>query len=276
MDPQAVRRIVSQVIRRVAEKMGVDGRKGRLIAVFTGASADFAQSVDQIRGLILDGYRVETVLSEAAEAIYGATLREMIEGFPQIAPVSETRWVTAADDALGVVVPMLSLNTLSRIALLMADNKPTNIILRALFTGRPVLLVPNGALVRAPHWQAKAGGSQAPALAAAVEERLSAVGRYGAQIVDVNAIRRTVAAWSRNAAGPAAGPVPAATSGNGAGPIRAASTVVSAAQVRLAHSAGADLVITAQARVTPLARDLALRYGVALVREAHWKEMHER
>ncbi len=267
MDAQTVGRIVDQVIRRVAENIGADGRKGRLIAVFTGASADFAQCVDQIRGLVLDGYRVETVLSEAAEAIFGETLRQMLAGFPQIAPVSETRWVTAADNALGVVVPMLSLNTLSRIALLMADNKPTNIILRALFTGRPVLMVPNGAVARAPHWQAKAGGSQAPALAAAVEERLAAVGRYGAQIVAVNAIRRTVAAWSRGIAGPAAATFPAANSSTGAGFIRAGSTVVSAAQVRLAHSAGADLVIAPQARVTPLARDLASRYGVALVHE---------
>lgn len=263
MNSSAYRQLVKAVVGRVAVKLGADGRKGRLVAVFTGASADFSQAVAQVRGLVLDGYHIEMILSEAAEALYGTALREMLGGFPHIRPVDETRWITAADDAVAVVVPMLSLNTLSQITLLTAGNRPTNIILRALFNGRPVMAAQNGALPHAHHWRPLAGVVQPAALTAAVDARLKTFAAFGGRAVAVGDLRRTVAALdSKRSALPSGQPDPGTVATRR--PLRPASAVVTASQVQTAHAAGADLLLPLGAKVTPLAREMAQRHGVGL------------
>ncbi len=54
--------------------------------------------------------------------------------------MEESKWLHTLKESCAVVVPMLSLNTLSKLALLLADNFASNIILHALFAGKPVLL----------------------------------------------------------------------------------------------------------------------------------------
>ena len=58
--------------------------------------------------------------------------------------MEESKWLLTLKDSCAVIVPMLSLNTLSKLALLVADNFASNIILHALFAGKPVLLARNG------------------------------------------------------------------------------------------------------------------------------------
>jgi hypothetical protein len=264
MTPADLRQFIEAVVARVAARLGADGRKGRLVTVFTGASADFSQAVQQVRGLVMDGYHIETVFSEAAEALYGPRLREMLGGLPHIRAVDDARWITAADDAVAVVVPLLSLNTLSRISLLMADNRPTNIILRALFNGRPVVAAQNGVLPHIPHWRAAAGALQPPALKAVVGERLQTFGTYGGRAVDIGELRNAVAALNQPLARP---PIAVKTQVSPAPvrrTLRPATAIVTASQVRMAHAAGADLVVSTGVKVTPLARELAQRHGVAL------------
>lgn len=263
MNRAAYRQLIETIVGRVAVHLGADGRKGRLVAVFTGASADFSRAVDQVRGLIINGFRIEMILSETAEALYGPTLRDMLGGFPHLSPVDETHWITAADDAMAVVVPMLSLNTLSQVCLLTAGNRPANIILQALFSGRPVVAAQNGVLPTAHHWRAVAGANQPTALKAAVTERLRTFATYGGQAVDVGNLRRSVAAlypkrptWK----------VPAANHGVTLSrkALRLTSAVVTATQVQMARIQKADLILPSGAKVTPLARELAQRHGVTL------------
>jgi hypothetical protein len=260
MKPAAYRQLVEATVGRVAVCLGADGRKGRLVAVFTGASADFSRAVDQVRGLILDGYRLEIIFSDAAEALYGETLREMLGGFPQLAPVDEAHWITAADHAVAVVVLMLSLNTLSRITLLTADNRPTNIILRALFNGRPVVAAQNGVLPDLRHWRALAGATQPPALKAAVTQRLQTLATYGGRVVDVAQLRKSVAALDAKRTHRAVLP-PVHMAAFPRRTLHLSSSIVTASQVRMAHAQKADLVLSDGAKITPLARELAQHHG---------------
>ena len=54
-------------------------------------------------------------------------------------------WLKALKKARAVAVPMLSLNTLSKLSMLLADNTATNIVLHALLMGKPVVAARNGA-----------------------------------------------------------------------------------------------------------------------------------
>jgi len=57
-------------------------------------------------------------LSQAAEALYGQVIRDQLAGFPHISTVHSTNWLSALKEARAIVVPLLSVNTLSKVSLL--------------------------------------------------------------------------------------------------------------------------------------------------------------
>ena len=269
----AYRHIVEAVIRRVTLHLGASGEKGRLITVFTGASADFDQAVAQVKGLIMAGFCIEMVFSRAGQDLYGDVLKDMLAGFPHVRVMDESKWLQVTKGAVAVVVPMLSLNTLSRIALLMADNVPTNIILRALFTGVPVIMAQNGAVPEARHWHARSGAAHPPPLVAAVTERLQTIEGYGGCVVDIGAIQECVTGLGKRPV-KGTGTKPGKNTWTGMDKdttrqprsrIQPGTKIVSASQVRMAHAAQADLQLLDGAKITPLARELAQSLGVTMI-----------
>ena len=62
MKERDIERIVVEVITRLALQLGADGSRGTLVAVFSGATAGFNEAVQQVRLLILDGYRIQLAL----------------------------------------------------------------------------------------------------------------------------------------------------------------------------------------------------------------------
>ena len=150
-------------------------------------------------------------------------------------------------ESCAVIVPMLSLNTLSKLALLLADNLASNILLHALFAGKPVLLARNGVdpsdkgrddTALRPMWSG---------VAAAIEERLRIVSGYGCQITDVgqlsNALTSLLELRATFRSQQACGTEPSA------GPLSALSgSIVTAADVLQAHHSGAQLRLAPRPR----------------------------
>ncbi|MGA7876947.1 MAG: flavoprotein [Desulfoferrobacter sp.] len=262
MNEEQVQRLVAEVIKRVAVRLGADGDRGLIIAVFTGATVEFDESVQQLRQLILQGYRIQFALSKAAEGLYGQVLRDQLEGFPHSDRVDSTKWLSALHDARAVVVPLLSVNTLSKLALLMPDNVPTNIVLHALFMGKPVIAARNGV---DPHSEGrkKLGFHQGTAaLNAAVRDRLVTLSDYGCRLTDVRKLGEAVKSLLE-----LKHPLhlkQSITSGPPRPLTNIRQKVITAAQVTHAHRAGLGLQISSGCLVTPLARDLASRLGVVL------------
>ena len=173
-------------------RLGADGKRGSLIAVFTGATVGFGTAVQQVRGLVLDGYRVSFVLSEAAERIYASVLKDQMAGFPHVTWLEPGRWLPALNEARAVVVPLLSANTLSKISLLIADTLAGNVILHALFMGKKVIAARNGA-DPAGSGRDKIGFNRGSApLQRALLERFGVVEDYGCHMTDVAELRSRV------------------------------------------------------------------------------------
>jgi hypothetical protein len=263
---EQVREVVVEVLKRLLPRIGATGERGTVIAVFCGATVDYDESVRQIRSLILQGYRVQVVLSHGAEALYGKYLWEQFAGFPHITPLDDTKWLNAVKECRGVVVPMLSLNTLSKLSLLIADNLGNNIILHALFAGKPVVIAkegvdPNDPGRKIPHFD-RCG----PVMAAAIEERLRLVSGFGCRIVEVRHLSDTLAdaLEQKTTRKTSNGKV------NGTGrpaAVHAKSNIVTAADVMQASYSGSQLQLTAKTVVTPLARELANKHGVCLLQD---------
>jgi len=267
MKDEKLQKIVTAVISRIAQQMGADGSRGALVMVFTGATVAFQEAVWQVRRLILDGYRIQLFFSQNAEDLYGQVMRDQLAGFPNVSFVEPSTWLIALKEAHAIVVPLLSLNTLSKVSLLIADNLPTNLILHGLFFGKTVLASKTAAHPDGAHWNQNFGSRQSSrALRKVVLKRLQIVGNYGCHLTDTHMLREAVNYFLKGEQGSkAGGPLKTRQKLNSS--IHIFKSVVTSAQIRQAYISGVDLRVSPDAVVTPLAHDLANQYGVTLKRK---------
>jgi hypothetical protein len=263
MNREAVQALAVEVISRLAPNLGADGRRGDVVVAFSGATAEFGEAVRQCRMLVLDGYQVRLAFSPAAEQLFGQLVRDELAGFPHVLMVQPAQWLSDVWESRAVVCPMLSVNTLSKVSLLIADNLVSNLILHALFMGKTVVLARDG-VDFAGHGRRALGIDRAtPALRRAVDVRLQTLADFGCRLTDAARLRATVNSALAGDEAPGTSPPGATVDRPPARPGRPRG-VVTAADVRSAHRARHALPISAGSVVTPLARDLALQLGVRL------------
>lgn len=259
MNREQVMRLVAEVISRLAPRLGADGRRGRLVIAFSGATASLPETLRQCRLLVLDGYRLRLAFSAAAEQLFGSVVRESLEGFPHVDQVDSAQWLGELLESRAVLCPMLSVNTLSKVSVLTADALVPNLLLHGLFMGKPVVLARNGVDLADEGRRALGIDQATPALRQALDDRLRTVAGYGCRITDVRSLHATVNSLlvSRSARASADAPPADALP---AGPL------VTVADVRRAHRADGALSLSPRSLVTPLARDVAMQLGVQLNR----------
>ena len=266
MDDKQIQRVLVEVLRRMLPQIGATGERGDVVVVFTGATAGFTEAVQQVRSLIIKGFRVQLIFSRGAELLFGPVIWEQLEGFPHVDPFDDSRWLRTLKNARAVVVPLLSVNTLSKLSLLIADNLASNVVLHALFTGKPVILAQNGVDPSdkgriEPHFP-----QCSPLLSSAIYERLELARGYGCRVVDVSQVSAALhAALDQKAR-------PAAVNGKANGAAKLAnsghkSKIITAVDVLQAQQRGVPIRLHDANVVTPLARELALKYGVSLTAE---------
>lgn len=258
-DDDGLLKLVGEVLKRLAPHLGADGSRGCLVVVLTGATVGLAEAVAQMQGLILRGFRLRLAFSGPAEHLIGNAVREGLEGFPQWEVLPGPAWFQALHEADAVAVPMLSVNSLSRLALLIADGQTGNLMLHALFAGKPLILAADGAVQ--PEGRAALGfGAGNAALRQAVEERLRTVARFGAAVTALSGFAERVAALLPSHATGTTAPA------QGRPVLSVSGRVISGGEVMEASRRGADLACPASAVLTPLARETAERHGVRILR----------
>lgn len=262
MHEEQIQRLVAEVIKRVAVHLGADGSKGPIIVVFSGATVGFSTAIQQLRQLILGGYQIRAAFSKAAESLYGKVVKDQLAGFPHFSPLDSSKWLDAIKDAKAVLIPLLSVNTLSKLSLLIGDNLATNIILHALFMGKPVIAARDGVDPHSEGRRKLGFHLGTAALNAAIQQRLNTLNDYGCTLADVRKLGEAVntileSNYQRHS-------VQSPTAGPPRPVINARREVITAAQVTHAHRAGLALAISSGCLMTPLARELASRLGVVL------------
>jgi len=265
MNREQMQHIVAEVISRLAPRLGADGRRGSLMVPLSGATAGFGEAVRQIRCLILDGYQVCLAFSQPAEQLFGQTVRDQLAGFPHVSSIDPTQWLSALTESRAVVCPLMSLNTISKISLLIADNLVTNLILHALFMGKAVILARDGVDLSGQGRKALGVDKGTPRLKQAILDRLRVLTEYGCCVTDVQMLRTTVNAVLTNGGG-LKPRQPEAKSLHTLPTLNLVGKLVTAVDVRNAHRTGATLSISSASLITPLASDLAMQLGVAFVK----------
>ncbi|UCG13546.1 MAG: hypothetical protein JSU72_03445 [Deltaproteobacteria bacterium] len=267
MQEQEIQQVVSEVIARLAVRLGADGSRGTLIAAFTGATVGFKEGVQQVGSLILDGYRVQLAFSPAAEELYGRLVKERLAGFPHLSSIDPKAWLSSLIRARAVVVPLLSVNTLSKISMLIADTLVANLILHALFVGKTVVVARNGVDPLGQGRRELGFHKGSPALTRALLKRMQIVSDYGCRLTDVQELKDGVDfILAQEFPSKREEPRP----NSPALLLNHSGKVVSAGDILRARDLGADLHVSPGGLITPLARELAHRYGVTLV-ESDWR-----
>jgi hypothetical protein len=263
MSNDQIQELAAKVIRRLARRLGATGKEGSLIVVFSAATVAFGEALGQVRKLILDGFRIQLAFSQAAEHLVSSAVKDGLLGFPHVDTVESTLWLKALQDARAVVVPLLSLNTLSKLALLTPDNAATNIILHALLMAKPVVLARNGADPNDRGREALGFHQGNPALSRAMAARLQTIEDYGCILTDVRDMEDTIKSLLLGKGTPQArqGKTVSVASFS----IHSVSgRFVTAADIMHAQRSGRELSMGSATGVTPLARELARQYGVVL------------
>ncbi|MGC9158016.1 MAG: flavoprotein [Terracidiphilus sp.] len=269
MTDEQIESVVTEVLRRLLPGMGADGSRGPVLVVLTGATVHFTEAIRQLRGLILDGFELQLVFSEMAEHLYGSWLRSQLAGFPHWSHLTSFAWLRSLREAQAVVVPLMSVNALSKLALLIADNQAGNLILHGLFMGKPVIVAADGVEADQPDRAQLGFDKGLPALAHAVDERLRIIAGYGCQVVSVGQLSATVgAALPGQATGVKPGTENVVQNAEMERTLmRHEGSLLTAGDVRAAHSRRYDLLCGAKTLITPLARDLAETFGVSIVQD---------
>lgn len=265
MDEKYVQHLIAEVLKRLAIHAGVGGERGDVIVVFTGATAGFTEAIQQVRLLVLKGFRAQLVFSRAAELLYGSFIWKELEGFPQVVPFDGSNWLHSLKNAKAVVVPLLSVDTLSKLSLLIADNLTSNLLLHALFTGKPLIASQNGVDPSDKGRVELHFDHCGPLLAAAIRERMEVVRGYGCEVVDVGSLSAAleVALVQKPLASTNLPAYSAAKLTSLSQPKR----IITAADVLQAEQSGAPIRLQKSTVITPLARELALKHGVRLTTE---------
>jgi hypothetical protein len=264
MKDQQIQSIVAEVISRLAPRLGANGRRGSLIVPVSGATAGFGEAVRQIRFLILDGYQVRLAFSQAAEQLFGQIVREQLAGFPHISSIDPARWLSALGEARAIVCPLVSVNTISKLSLLIADNLVTNLILHGPFMGKEVIVARDGVDLTGQGRKALGIDNGTPVLKQALVNRLQKVTEYGCCITDVQRLRATVNSVLTSE-GTSTPKQPEPKPHSALLKLSSPGRLITAADVRNTHRIGAGLSISSASLITPLARDLAMQLGVVFV-----------
>jgi len=259
-----IQHIINEVVQRIIIRKGGNGRLGSLIVVFTGSNNNLDRAISEVRRSIMDGYKIKLILSKNAEKLYGSVIHEKLMYYPHVSLLHIEKWEEELNKAKAVAIPILSLNTLSRVSLLIADSQPSQLIVHALLMNKPVLAAPNSIFFH--------GGSQVPIkqnpfIKKSILERLKTMMDYGCKMVELKNMKNEINSLfhQRLNANPNKSDKSFKIERK---KIRHKGKIVTASQIQQSRLANADLVLSSETIITPLARDIAMTHQVKLLRSS--------
>lgn len=272
MDNELINRLVAKVILRLLPQMGADGSRGSIVVICTGCTGDVDDAVNQLRNLVIKGFKLKLKFSETARQTYREKVTQGLNGFPHISLLNSIHWFEEMKEAEAVIVPLVSVNTVSRIALLMADSEHTQLMLNAMAMGKPLVIAQETLLsnCHAKSSQNKTVNATDTKLQTAIKERLSTVQSFGAVVCEIRQLSKTLESLlgekdrdtNELCQSSEESQVTIKVQKNGRVRKHINDQVITASHVRLAAQGGFDLSYDKGGIITPMAKDLAGSKGI--------------
>lgn len=255
MDMEALVAIVVEEVRRILAERAAPSR--RLLVVMTG-TPDYEAEIYAELAKLRDSGRFQPTLLLSRTAATRWDRSSLKQALGCTSSLDEESAPTAPELVFQhdvVLVPWLTLNTASKLALGICDNLITSTLIMALLKGLPMVACaeqadPDSDLM-------KSWSHPAPALAAMMRDRLNTLRSFGVTLVGHNELADALLK-PRRPAQRASAPAPAAPAvAPAAAPVaRGSRPLVTEADVRAALAAGTVASLPADAVWTPLAKEL--------------------
>ena len=135
--------IVDYIVEKVIEKIIDKSKRGLLL--FTGATIGYCQAIESINKLKMEGWEFDVVMSKSAQEVLTVDNVRKSIGIENI--------ITDADGSVIkellqknniIIIPTLTMNSAAKLANCISDTLVTNIVSKALFSGKPVVASING------------------------------------------------------------------------------------------------------------------------------------
>lgn len=252
--------------------------------LFSGALIGYKDAVESLNQLKKEGWHFTAVLSKAAgEVLTEEKIKNDIGPdaiYVEGAPINGRQIV---DESQFVIIPALTINTAAKVAGCINDNLLTNMIARAMFTGKPIVAAVDGCCPD-NKVRAQMGFKVTEAYKARMRRNLEDMLSYGITLTTDHSLAAKVnEVFSANATLPAfeskpapkqerivsarmtpSAKAPAAPSASGS--VKLEKKVIGRADI--AKNAGFKTIIVREdALLTTLAKDEALNRGIAILKE---------
>lgn len=250
--------------------------------LFSGALIGYKDAVPALNELKKDGWKLTAVLSKAAgEVLTEERIRNDIDPeaiYVEGAPVNERQII---DDHQFVIIPELTINTAAKVANCISDNLLTNMISRAMATGKPIVAAIDGCCPDSKA-RAKLGFKVSDAYKARMRRNLEDLRDYGIVLtVNANLCHKVKKVYESGFNFPKPGsdrePAGKAQKTGGAKDFSVQAAPVKAGikldkkvigRIDIACNLNCEtIIVRSDALVTALARDEAQKRGISIVKE---------
>ena len=135
--------IIDYIVEKVVEKIINISKRGLIL--FTGATIGYSQSIESINKLKRDGWEFDVVMSKSAQEVITVDSVKKAIGVSNIITNENGSVIKELLQRNNVIViPTLTINSAAKIANCISDTLVTNIVSKALISGKPIVASVNG------------------------------------------------------------------------------------------------------------------------------------
>ena len=130
--------LIEYIVNKVIEKL--EQRQKTALVLFTGASVGFRQSIESLNKLQQNGWQFKVVISKAAEDVLTEDLIKKSLNIESVIKEDDKPDIKELLDQNNlIIIPSLTINTASKIANCISDTLITNIVSKAMMSGKKII-----------------------------------------------------------------------------------------------------------------------------------------
>lgn len=130
--------LIEYIVNKVIEKL--EQRQKTTLVLFTGASIGFRQSIESLNKLQQNGWQFKVVISKAAEEVLTEDLIKKSLNIENVIKEDDKPDIKELLDQNNlIIIPSLTINTASKIANCISDTLITNIVSKAMMSGKKII-----------------------------------------------------------------------------------------------------------------------------------------
>ncbi|HWQ78604.1 MAG TPA: phosphate propanoyltransferase [Anaerovoracaceae bacterium] len=252
-----------QIVSKTEKKSGI-----KVLALFTGGTGGFEEAAGQVGKLKEAGWEIGALFTAGAEKLFSKEyLQKKFEGF-DLCFESQYGNQNLLKDVRLMLIPVLTVNTLTKVALGIADTPAAHLIAGALMNGIPVVAAKDACDARSFRKSVSGAGNQSEAFARKIDGYVKTAEEFGITLVSSRDLFETATVIgnppnSAKAKASAAVSPRKSTAGSTESPKNRIITREDV--VRAKQDGSMKIIISGSTKVTPFAKDAAGELGVEIL-----------